>query len=436
MRLFRHFAVFVISALLAGQAAFAQISIVITEGRDDPVSIAIVPFDWEGFGALPDSIDGIVSADLRNSGEFAPVAPSNMLSRPSEASEVYFRDWRFLGAQYLLIGNITNPGDSYSVQYELYDVARETRLIGQVLGGTREQLRDIGHAISDAVFEEITGVRGAFSTRILYVTADRRSEELTYYQLVMSDADGGRPQVLLSSQEPIMSPTWSPDASRIAYVSFESTRPRIYMQDLSTGNREMITDFPGQNSAPAFSPDGTRMAMVLSKDGDPEIYVMDLRTRELTRVTTHYQIDTEPSWTPDGRAIVFTSERGGSGRPQIYQVELATGAVERLTFDGSYNSAATMLEDGHNLVLVHRYDTYDDYHIALMNLDRGTIRELTQTQLDESPSIAPNASMVIYASKANGRGVLNAVSIDGRLKFQLPSSAGEVREPSWSPFLR
>lgn len=233
-----------------------------------------------------------------------------------------------------------------------------------------------------------------------------------------------------------MSPTWSPDASQIAYVSFESTRPRIYVQDLQTGNREMITDFPGQNSAPAWSPDGTKMAMVLSRDGDPEIYVMDMRTRNLTRVASHYAIDTEPSWTPDGLSIIFTSERGGSGRPQIYQVELATGWVERLTFDGTYNSAATMLEDGSNLVLVHRADTYDEYNISLMNLDRGTIRILTETQLDESPSIAPNASMVIYASKANGRGVLNAVSIDGRLKFRLPSSQGEVREPSWSPFLR
>ena len=429
-------AVVMAALLLTCGMASAQISIVITEGRDNPVSIAIVPFAWEGFGALPEDVSAIVSADLRNSGEFAPIDPANMLSTPHEQSEVYFRDWRFLGAQYLLIGTITNPGNAYSVQYELFDVAREVRVTGEVLGGTQTQLRDIAHRISDVVFELVTGVRGAFGTKILYVAVDRRSVTESYYELVMSDADGGRPQVLLSSQEPIMSPTWSPDATKIAYVSFESTRPRIYMQDLQTGTREMLTDFPGLNSAPAFSPDGTRMAMVLSRDGDPEIYVMDLRTRQLTRVASHYAIDTEPSWTPDGRSIIFTSERGGSGRPQIYQVELATGLVDRLTFDGTYNSAATMLEDGQNLILVHRADTYDDYHIALMNLNRGTIRDLTETQLDESPSIAPNASMVIYASKAGERGVLNAVSIDGRLKFQLPSAAGEVREPSWSPFLR
>jgi TolB protein len=359
-----------------------------------------------------------------------------MLSNPHQASEVFFRDWRFLGADYLLIGRITNPGNTYSVQYELFDVARETRMTGEVLGGVQSQMRDIAHQISDVVYEQITGVRGAFSTKILYVTSTRVSDTLTNYQLNLSDADGARAQVLLESQEPIMSPTWSPDARKIAYVSFESTRPRIYIQDLATGTREQLTDFPGQNSSPAWSPDGTKMAMVLSKDGNTEIYVMNLGSRQLTRVTNHFAIDTEPSWTPDGKSLIFTSERGGSGRPQIYQVDIETGWVERVTFEGTYNTAATMLSDGTNLILVHRYNTDDEYHIALMNLDRGTTRILTETALDESPSIAPNASMVIYASKANGRGVLNAVSIDGRLKFQLPSAQGEVREPSWSPFLR
>lgn len=422
--------------LAFSSTAKAQLTIEITQGVSDPVSIAVVPFGWQGFGALNEDIPEIVSADLRNSGQFAPIDPRNMLSTPHSASEVYYRDWRFLGADYLLVGNITNPGDIYQVEYELFDVVREQRMTGETLRGGSNQLRDIAHEISDVVYEEITGVRGAFSTKILYVTSQRVSETRTEYQLNMADADGKRPRVLLESSEPIMSPSWSPDGSRIAYLSFETSRPRLYIQHLESGEREQITDFSGINSSPVWSPDGSRMAMVLSRDGNPEIYVMDLDTRELTRVTNHFAIDTEPSWTPDGESLIFTSERGGSGRPQIYQVELDSGWVERLTFEGTYNSDARMLPDGENMILVHRYDTNDSFNIALMNLERGNIRILTETTLDESPSIAPNASMVIYASKRGDRGILSAVSIDGSVKFQLPSAEGDVREPAWSPFLR
>jgi TolB protein len=251
----------------------------------------------------------------------------------------------------------------------------------------------------------------------------------------MYDYDGGRPQVLLESREPIMSPTWSPDAAQIAYVSFESTRPRIYIQNLATGQRQQITDFPGINGSPRWSPDGSKMAMVLSKDGNPDVYVMDLSSRALTKVTSHFAVDTEPSWMPDGKSLLYTSEQGGNFRPQIYQVNLDTLWSERVTFEGSYNARGYMLPDGENLVLVHRYDTRDDYHLAIQNISRGTMRTLTDTQLDESPTVAPNASMVMYASKENGRGVLNAVSIDGKVKIQLPVASGDVREPSWSPFL-
>lgn len=423
-----------LTASLLSSVAHAQLQIVITQGVDDPVQIAVVPFEWTGFGVLEEDIPTIVSTNLRNSGEFAPIPVENMLSTPHTQDDVFFRDWRFLGADYLLIGRIAETGGAMQVQYELFDVLREERLIGEVLSGSRSQLRDIGHTISDKVFEQITGVRGAFSTKILYITSRRISSELTTYQLNMSDADGGRPQVLLTSQEPIMSPSWAPDGKRIAYVSFESTRPRIYIQELNTGNREQMTDFTGINSSPVFSPDGTKLAMVLSKDGNPDIYVMDLRTRDLRRITNHFAIDTEPSWTPDGKSLIFTSERGGNSRPQIYQVELETGWVERLTFQGTYNSKGMMLPDGQNLLMVHRENVNDDYNLAIQNIDRGTIRILTETSLDESPSIAPNSSMVIYASKAGNRGILNAVSIDGRVKFQLPSEQGDVREPAWSPF--
>lgn len=426
--------------LLAGQLAHAQqnLRITITQGVDNPVPIAVVPFDWQGFGVLPENLTDIVNSDLRNSGEFAPVEERNMLSMPHEQSEVYFRDWSFLGADYLLVGKIQRSPDSdlVQVQYELFDVRREARLIGEVISGNEGQLRDIAHQISDMIYEQVTGVRGAFSTKILYITSQGSTADGINYQLNMADYDGGRAQVLLESQEPIMSPSWSPDGQRIAYVSFESTRPRIYIQELATGEREQITDFPGLNSSPVWSPDGNRMAMVLSKDGNPDVYVMDLRTRELSKVTTHFAVDTEPSWMPDGNSLLYTSEQGGNNRPQIYQVSLDSRFSERLTFEGIFNAKGAMLPDGENLVLIHRYDTSEDFHLAIMNLARGTIRILTDTSLDESPTIAPNASMVMYASQQNGRGVLNAVSIDGRVKYQLPVAQGDVREPAWSPFLR
>jgi TolB protein len=426
-----------LSALFANWAGAQQLNIQITQGVDNPVPIAVVPFGWQGFGTLPENITSIVNSDLGNSGEFSTIPERNMLSTPHEQGEVFYRDWRFLGADYLLIGKIQRSEGSalIQVQYELFDAVRETRLVGEVISGTEAQLRDIAHQISDVVFEQITGIRGAFSTKILYVTSQRVSDTLTNYQLNLSDADGGRPQVLLESREPVMSPSWAPDARRIAYVSFESSRPRIYIQDLSTGQREQITDFPGLNSSPVFSPDGNRMAMVLSKDGNPDIYVMDLNTKQLRKVTTHFAVDTEPNWTPDGRSLVYTSEQGGANRPQIYQVAIDTGFTERVTFEGTYNSKPLMLPDGKNMVLVHRYDTADDFHLALMNFDRGTLRVLTDTVLDESPTLAPNASMILYASKSGGRGILSAVSIDGRVKYQLPVNAGDVREPAWSPFL-
>ncbi|MES2603338.1 MAG: Tol-Pal system beta propeller repeat protein TolB [Pseudomonadota bacterium] len=414
-----------------------QLTIQITQGVDNPIPIAIVPFEWEGFGVLPENITDVVNSDLRNSGEFAPLAEQNMLSLPHEENQVVFRDWRFLGSDYLLIGKINRSANStlIEVQYELFDVRGEQRMIGEVISGTEAQLRDISHQISDVVFEKITGVRGAFATKILYITSQRASETITNYQLNLADADGGRAQVLLQSQEPIMSPTWSPDAKKIAYVSFESTLPRIYIQDLATGEREKITDFPRNNSAPQWSPDGTKMAMTLSKDGNPDIYVMDLRTRELRKVTTHFAADTEPSWMPDGKSLLYTSEQAGNNRPQIYQVTLDTGWSDRVTYQGNWNSEASILPDGNNVVLIHREDANDKFHLAIHNIERGTLRILTDTALDESPTVAPNASMIMYASKSGNRGILNAVSIDGRVKYQLPVMDGDVREPAWSPFL-
>jgi len=413
--------------------ANAELTIEISKGVDNPTPIAIVPFAWAGPGPLPEDLAGIVDADLYRCGQFRPVSRTSMLSRPSEQSQVFYRDWRAVGADFLVVGKITQVAGPkpYQLQFELFDVVKQQKMVIDRAAGDISQLRDMAHYVSDEVYEKITGVRGAFSTKILYVAAQRRGRGEYNYKLYRADADGAREKLILESGEPIMSPAWSPDAQQIAYVSFENRRPGIYRQHLATGRREKLTGFPGINSGPAWSPDGQRMAMVLSKDGNPEIYVMDLRTHALTKVAPHYAIDTEPQWMPDGKSIIFTSDRGG--KPQIYQVTLANGWVERLTFDGDYNARARLTADGKAIIMVHR--EYGDFHIAMLDLIRGRTQILTSTSLDESPSIAPNASMVMYATQRGGQGILAAVSIDGRVKYFLPSKEKDVREPAWSPFL-
>ena len=434
MRQMRH--IFWLTLLLTHTVTAAELNIEITQGVDNPIPIAIVPFSWEGNNALSEDVAAVVAADLQQVGEFRALPPGNMLSMPDEAAEVYFRDWRILAQDYLLVGKITHsPGSQLvQVQYEFFDVAREQKLIGEVLTGSVDQLRDIAHEISNVVFQQVTGIRGAFSTEILYVSAQFVSPELTYYRIEKADYDGRRSQVLVESQEPLMSPAWSPDGRQIAYLSFETNLPRIYIQEIATGQRRQITDFPGINSSPVWSPDGSKLAMVLSKDGSPDIYVMDLMTNQLTRLTDHPRAETEPSWSEDSRSVIFTSDR--TGQPQIYQVPVTGGFPERLTFDCFYCSKGRFLPDGKNLVHVRR-DTREDnsYSIAIFNIETQRVITLTDTSLDESPSVAPNGSMIMFATKVNGRGILDAVSIDGRVKFRLPSTQGDVREPSWSPFL-
>ncbi len=434
MRTLRY--IFLLGLIFSKIAVAAELNIEITQGVDNPIPIAVVPFSWEGTSPLAEDIGAVVSADLQQVGEFRALPPSNMLSMPDEAAEVFFRDWRILAQDYLLVGKITHsPGSQLvQVQYEFFDVAREQKLIGEVLTGSVSQLRDIAHEISNVVYQQVTGTRGAFSTEILYVSAQFISPELTYYRIEKSDYDGHRSQILVESQEPLMSPAWSPDGSQIAYLSFETNLPRIYIQEIATGQRRQITDFPGINSSPVWSPDGSKLAMVLSKDGSPDIYVMDLATSQLTRLTDHPRAETEPSWAADSRSVIFTSDR--TGQPQIYQVPITGGFPERLTFDCFYCSKGRFLPDGKNLVHVRR-DTREDnsYSIAIFNIETQRVITLTDTSLDESPSVAPNGSMIMFATKVGGRGILDAVSIDGRVKFRLPSAQGDVREPSWSPFL-
>ena len=415
------------------EAAQSLDTIVIDSGADQQTRIAVVPFQQGPEFSTLQSMSDIIEFDLARSGQFAPTDEENMLSYPTKRSEVFFRDWRILEVEYLVIGRTgVDSAGNLAVDFRLFHVSTEREVISDRVTTSRKKWRDAAHHISDQVFEAITGVQGAFSTRLLYVLAKNPGAPNASYSLEMADADGERAQTLFRSPEPLLSASWSPDARSVVYVSFEKGRPAIVLQNLVTGARELLTEYPGINSSPALSPDGQRLAMVLSRDGNPEIYVMNLADRALKRVTRHHAIDTEPSWTEDGRSLIFTSDRGG--KPQIYQVDLSTNYVERLTFEGRYNASARLLPGGKHLVYVHRRDGVD--HIAWQDLERDVVRVLTQTSLDESPSLAPNGTMLIYATQYEGRGILAVVSIDGSVKYRLPSSSGDVREPAWSPFMK
>ncbi|TNE81870.1 MAG: Tol-Pal system protein TolB [Gammaproteobacteria bacterium] len=407
--------------------AMAEFTIEITQGVDNPTRIAVSPMT-QGGRALPEDVSNIVSADLQRSGLFSPIPRQNMLSFPAVIKDVYYRDWRILGAEYLVVGDVINSAGRYKITFSLLDITGARTVFTKVVDGTAAQVRDLAHYISDQVYEAITGIPGAFSTRVAYVTAYPQNGQMNF-RLMVSDADGHRERMLLESKQPIMSPAWSPDASELVYVSFETGRPAIFRQKLATGAREQLTNFRGLNGAPSWSPDGRKLALVLSKDGNPEIYTFDLATKKFTRVTRHFAIDTEPNWTPDGKSLIFTSDRGGT--PQIYKLAIASGQVERLTFAGSYNARPRLAPDGRTLVMVHREN--GSFHIASQDLVTGDLRVLTQTYLDESPTVAPNGAMLLYATKQGNKGVLAAVSLDAGVKFLLPARFGDVREPAWSP---
>ena len=420
---------FLLGLVLVAQA-HAELTIEITSGADNPTQIAVAPIR---LGSTADvDLSAIISEDLRRSGLFEAMPRANMLSHPATVKDVYFRDWRIIGMEYLLVGKAATQFDGRSqITFSLLEVPGERTVFTHRVQGSDSELRDVAHYISDKVFEAITGIRGAFSTRLAYVTANPEGGALVY-RLMVSDSDGARERLMLKSKEPIMSPNWSPDGKELVYVSFETGRPAIFRQKLSGAKREQLTNFRGLNGAPAWSPDGKQLAIVLSKDGNPEIYLYSLLTRSFTRLTRHFSIDTEPNWTPDGDAVVFTSDRGGS--PQIYKLTIASGKLQRLTFSGSYNARPQLAADGRTLVMVHRNKGV--FHIASQDLVTGDLRILTSTRLDESPTVAPNGAMLLYATKAGGKGVLAAVSIDAGVKYILPSRLGDVREPAWSPFLR
>ena len=427
MRLF----IWLAMAFMMALPARAELVIEITRGIENPIKIAVVPFRVKSAGAFDVDLARLIEANLERSGQFLRVRRDTMLSLPGPDDQVFYRDWRAIDSEYTVVGSVENDDQGLLVRYGLHDVYGE-KLVFPIerLSESSDSLRDIGHYISDRIYEALTGVKGIFSTRLLYVSAERRSEKDQTFKLILSDADGGRPQTIFQSSEPILSPAWSPDGSRVAYMSFRGKRAGIYVQTLASGEVLKVAEFPGLNSAPSFSPDGRKLVMTLSRDGNAEIYVANLRTGGLDRMTNHFSIDTEASWSPDGRSILFTSSRGG--KPQLYMMNLADKTVKRVTFDGDYNSNGAYTPDGESIVFVHR--TNERFHIARMNLKTREIRILTETDLDESPSVAPNGTMLIYATSDEERGLLGLVSMDGRVRVRLPSVSESVREPAWSPF--
>ncbi len=416
------------ACLLMASQAQAVLTIDITQGVDKGIPIAIVPFEVTPAQTLPESIWDVVQADLGRSGRFEPVPQGDFLSQPHTVTQIQYKDWRLLKANALVIGQVQQMGaDNYQVEFRLMDVFSERQLAGNRYVVSGKLLRKVAHKISDMIYETLTGIPGAFDTKIAYVTKTGEGAAQRF-SLKVADSDGYRPFELLSSKQPIMSPAWSPQSDRLAYVSFEKRRSMIYVQNLRTGTREVISEYSRINSSPAWSPDGNRLALTLSKDGNAEIYVKDMNSGSLQRLTNHSSIDTEPSWSPDGRSIVFSS--GRSGKPQVYQVSANGGGAKRLTFQGSYNAAPSYSPDGKHIVMIT--DVGGGNKVGIYSVASRTTRALTDTRLDESPSFAPNGDMILYSTLVGSRKVLSAVSADGRVKQVLRFDQGEVREPAWS----
>lgn len=421
----------ILGALSLPAPAQARLTIEVTGGVEAAQPIAVVPFGVSE-GLIPkEDVATIIAADLVRTGKFRAMPTRDMLSMPSTVSEVDLRDWSLLNMNSLVIGRVEQEETGYRVSYSLFDVFGGKEIATISHSTTPGGLRPTAHRIADEIYEKLTGQPGVAATRIAYITANGRGNNQTV-TLRVADADGSNSQTIVSSHEPIMSPAWSPDGRRLAYVSFENRRPAIYVQDLASGQRDLVASYPGINGSPAFSPDGQRLAMTLSKDGNANIYVLDLLSRQLTQVTDHFAIDTEPAWSPDGNDLIFTSDRGGS--PQIYRTSAAGGPATRISTEGDYNARSSYSPDGKSITMVTRVN--GQFRIAVQDLARGFTKLLSQGGLDESPSFSPNGSMVIYATIQNGQGVLATAAVEGGGSQRLSQDTGEVREPAWSPKIK
>lgn len=420
---FNHLALICLAGLMS-TASHAALNIEIFGGGAVRIPIAIAPFTNEE--RLPQSVTDVVSADLSNSGLFKLIEPSG--SAPHEPANVVYEDWLSRGASALVIGQTKRLSDgNIEIIFFLMDVARRSQMTGLTVTVSENRLRAGAHHIADVIYEALTGIVGVFSTRIAYVL--KRGQQ---YSLQVADADGHNPQPILESSEPIISPAWSPDGSRLAYVSFEKRKPVVYVQALATKERKIVANYTGSNSAPAWSPDGRKLAVVLTSYGGSQIFLINTDGSGLRRLSQSNGIDTEPSFSPDGRSIIFTSDRGGS--PQIYRMPVtgsSTSAAERLTFEGSYNVSPQYSRDGKQFTFIHRSD--NGFNVAVQDIATRQMQLLTRSRLDESPSFAPNDKAILYATEIGGRGILSAVSSDGQTRQQLTVQAGDIREPAWGP---
>ena len=403
----------------------SELILEITQGTEDPYRVAILKF--EGDQKVSNDIDQIIRNNLMRSGEFNLFVNKDLLSLPNNETEVIFNDFRILDIDYLVIGKIAKDGISISVVYEIFDINKGKKIRTSTVYGIPNKNRQLGHYISDGIYEEITGMKGISSTKILYVTENKN------FNLIVADADGSNEQILLKSNDPIISPTWSPDSKKVAYVSFETGLAKVFIQDIATGERELAIENSSQVSSPSWSPDGKFLSLTMYQDGNAEIYILNLKNKNLTRLTNHYSIDTESSWSSRGSKILFTSGRSGS--PQLYELDLkkSNARPKRLTFEGNYNAKGSYLPNSEGIIFVHRSDS--NFQIAMKYFDESFIRPLTDAQMDESPSISPNGNVIVYAITEKGMGLLSGVTLSG-VKFRLPAKKGAVREPAWSGFLR
>jgi TolB protein len=422
----RWFFFLAIAAAAFAPAVSAQLSIEITGGGANRLPIAIVPFAGEG--AVPPGITAIVRADLERSGLFRAIEPPPISPAPTEASAVNFPEWRSRLADALVLGSVAVlPDGRFEVRFRIFDVVKQAALGGVAYTLNRNQVRATAHRISDYIYEKLTGEKGVFSTRIAYVL-----KRGTRFELQIADSDGAGAETALASLEPIISPAWSPDGRRLAYVSFEQKKPVIYVHSLQSGQRQVAANFKGSNSAPAWAPDGSRLAVALSREGGSQIFMVNPDGSGVRRLMSSSSIDTEPFFSPDGQFIYFTSDRGGS--PQIYRMPAAGGEPQRVTFDGTYNVSPRISPDGKNLAYISRNS--GKFQVSLLDLGARQVQILTDSDKDESPSFSPNGRMILLATVIGGRGVLSAVSADGRVKQRLTVSGGDVREPAWGPFIR
>ena len=423
---------FLATLLLLPTMIFGELFLEITKGSEDPYKIAMISF--EGDSRISKQLNKIMRNDLIRTGEFYILDDELLLPVNFSNDELVYSDWKLLGMDYLVTGKIVKLSNSVDISYEIYDVHKKRKLRSSKVFGIPNQIRQLAHYTSDGIYESITGIKGIAATRLLYVNEIKDSKLVSAYKLMLADSDGANEKTLLSSSEPIISPSWSPDGKKVAYVSFETGIAKVFIQEIASGNREAVLSKETQISSPSWSPDGKYLSLTLYQDGNAEIYILRLRDKTLTRMTNQFAIDTESSWSPKGNKILFTSGRSGS--PQIYELDLRklNPKAKRISFEGTYNAKASYLPKEEGIIFVHRSDD-GLFHIALKYKRENFIRILTEAKMDESPSVAPNGNMVIYGIKEKNLSMLAGFSLSGA-KFKLPASSGEVREPAWSNFLR